>query len=114
MLDGGEVNTFGQLAYEFVEQVHDFRSALLQLVDDLHACEQALLLPLEPVDLLDRALQLVDLLGQSRITTLLSGNHLRIGEHRQHHHSHGCQYRAAHGHSEIALASFSFFLAPGE
>ncbi len=94
--------------------MHDFRSALLQLVDDLHACEQALFLPLEPVDFLDTALQLVDFIREPGIAALLPRNHLRVSQHGQHDDCNCGQHRSAHCHAEVALASLAFFLAPGE
>ena len=44
LLDRGQVDAIRQRAHELIEHVHDFRPAALELLDDLHAREQALLL----------------------------------------------------------------------
>ncbi len=49
----------------------DFRPRALQLLDDVHACDELLLLRFEAVDLLDLLVQLLDLLAQLCIARLL-------------------------------------------
>ena len=51
--------------------MHDLRAAALQRLDDVHAREQALLLRVEAVDLLDLLVELRDLVGQQLVAVVL-------------------------------------------
>ncbi len=94
--------------------MHDFRTALLQLLDDLHARQQALLLALEPVDFGDALFQLGDLVGQSLVARLLVRDHLRVGKDRCYDNRYGRDDGTGGGDTELALTALALFLAPWE
>src|SRR5204863_3094803 len=59
--DAGQVYAVGQLLRDLVEDVHDLWTRALQLLDDFHARDEARLVGLEAVDLLDLLVELGDL-----------------------------------------------------
>ena len=59
--DAGQVHAIGQLLRDLVEDVHDLGTRALQLLDDFHARDEARLVGLEAVDLLDLLVELGDL-----------------------------------------------------
>jgi hypothetical protein len=68
---------------QFVEQVHHLRTRTLQLLDDLHARNELLLLRLEIVDLLNLLVQQFDLTLEALVALFLAV------DHDAQHHVHG-------------------------
>ena len=64
--DGREIDAVRQLPGDLVEDVHDFRPRALQFLDDVHARDEARLVGLEAVDLLDLLVELGDLFLEPR------------------------------------------------
>ena len=71
LLEVREIDAVGQGPHEFVEHVHDLRTAALQILDDLHARQQPAFLVLQAEDLLDLLVELRDLLVQDPVALLL-------------------------------------------
>jgi hypothetical protein len=94
--------------------MHDLGTALLQLVDNLHAGEQTFLLALEPVNLGDALLELDNLVRQALVAGLLVGDHLTVREYGQHHDRDRCNECPTQCDAEIALTFLALSLAPGE
>src|SRR5581483_1741625 len=94
--------------------VHDLRPGALQLLDDLHARDEALLGALQVVDFLDLLVELLDLAAQLLVAPLLGVDH--GAEHQvdgEGHHARG-ERRDAQSHGERELALFALFFAPGK
>src|SRR5262249_26149802 len=86
LLDAFQIHAVRQLAYELIEQVHDFGTIRLQRFHDLLAGQQRCGLLLDLVDLLDLLVELDDLLAQVLVAVLLLGELLvEIGVHHEPH-----------------------------
>jgi len=60
LFDGGYVHAFRQSFYQLIEQMHDFRTAALKLLDDFHTRQQTLFLLFQTENLDNLLIQLRD------------------------------------------------------
>jgi hypothetical protein len=112
--DGGEIGAIGHGADDFVEQMHDFGPRTLQLLDDLHARDEVLLLLLERIDLLDLLVELLDLALETHVAILLRVDQRAVVEVDAHGHQRRGNRRSAQRHQECELALLALLLAPGK
>jgi hypothetical protein len=94
--------------------VHDFRARALELLDDPHARDEALLLRLEVVDLLDLPVDDLDLGAQPVVARFLRADH-RLehqvegeGDEKTH------DRRTDKGNDKMPFAILALLLAPGQ
>ena len=78
------MNPIGQCVDQFIKQVHNFRSALLQALDNFHAGEQTLFLSFQTLDLFDLLVEQGDFLGQDIVSLILVADKTIEGPADQH------------------------------
>ena len=114
LLERGQVDAVGNRAHQLVEHVHDLGTAALELLDDLDARAQPLLLLLEREDLGDLLVELRDLVVQVLVALVLVVDrraHLQVHEERDRT---GGDQRAERADAEFLALALALGLAPGD
>lgn len=112
--DPGEEGAVRERAHQFIEDMHDLGSRALQLLDDVHARDETLLLRLEVVDLLDLFVEGGNLGFQPLVALLLARDH-RAEQHVDHAGGEQrCDGAAAESREKRHLAFFALLGAPWE
>ena len=113
-LDLREVDALGNGLHELVEQMHDLGPFALQLLDDFHARDQALLAILEILNVGDLRVELDDLLFQKIVLRVLRIDPAGIQKLAAQDEDDRRKCGAAQGDHEFAASDFTFLFAPGK
>ena len=114
LLDLREINPVRDLLHQLVEQMHHLGPAALQLLDDLHARDQALLAILEILNVGDLRVELDDLLLQEIVLLVLRIDPARVNDLAAQGKYHGGEHCRACGDEKLPPPDLAFLFAPGK